>query len=1128
MNRTFIVALIQNAGLLLAMVVVFDYLTSRRDPIATPFRKALAGIAIGVVGIGMIVVSVPIEEGIIFDTRSVLLAVSGLFLGGWPTTIAMAMIILFRLGVGGEGGFTGVLVILASGSIGMIWRRLRRRPVEEVTWAELYALGILVHLVMLGLMFTLPAAAVTGVLQAVAAPVMVVHPLATVALGILFAQRLRNYHTREELSKSESLFRLLAENAGDLIFRYEFVPRRGFTYVSPSSVQLTGYTPEEHYEDPDLGLKIVHPEDRHLLEASTRGEPGEEGPLVLRWIRKDGEILWAEQRTTRIFDVHGTLVAIEGISRDVSENRRTEERLRLALKGAKQGFYDLDVQTGEATVSEEYARMLGFDPETFRESNDAWLARIHPNDVERVRAAYDDYIQGRSTEYRSEFRSRTGTGEWLWILSLGSIVSHDTAGRPLRMLGTHTDISALKNAEEQNRAAQAEMRLLLEDAERSRWSLLELVEAQKVTERELLAAQKLAQSTLDALKDYICVLDENGVIITVNEAWRELGVEGGARPESILAGASYLEVCDAATGNEAVLARQVAAALRAVLAGRAESFSMAYPCESPEKSRWFDLHITRFAGGGPTRVVVAHSDITDRKRAESELRRLTQILEASQAAARVGGWDLDLAQNTLFWTDETYRIHDISREEYNPTLQSAIRFFSPESVPILEEVLEEAREHGIARDVELELMTRTGARKWVQFTPTVTTERGRTVRVACAIQDITARKQAEQERLALTAQLHQAQKLESLGSLAGGVAHDINNVLAAIMSSASASRPRLQDTDPLARALDTIISACLRGRSVVRSLLYFARSDIGSRGPVDLNIIVRDIVDLLESTTLKRIQFTMHLQQPLPRIDGDRAALGHAVMNLCINSLDAMPEGGAVTITTRESQGGLVEISVSDTGSGMTPEVKGKAIEPFFTTKPLGEGTGLGLAMVYGTVKAHEGTLDIITSPGHGTMVVLRFPPGKREQPSGSATFLPAGNAASGSLRTLLVDDDDLIREGVGALLQMTGHQMHLAAGGDEAIALLESGLEVDLVLLDMNMPGMTGAETLPRLLELRPELHVLLCSGHRDEDMERLTGVPNVLSIQKPFTLEELEAKLTALGVQAGHSPPSLPDQSS
>ncbi|MCA1733581.1 MAG: PAS domain-containing protein, partial [Acidobacteria bacterium] len=467
MNRTLIVALIQNAGLLLAMVVVFDYLTARRDPIATPFRKALAGIAIGVVGIAMIAISVPFEHGIIFDTRSVLLGVSGLFLGAWPTSIAMAMIAVFRILLGGDGATTGVSVVLASGTIGILWRRLRTGPVEDISWRELYALGIAIHLVMLGLMCTLPLDAALRVLGSVGVPVMVVHPLATVVLGILFAQRLRNFHVRENLSESESRFRLLAENASDMIFRVELVPRTRFTYVSPSSVSLTGYTPEDYYADPQLAFRTVHPDDRHLLEEGAAGKGADE-PRVMRWIRKDGAIIWAEQRTTPIFDVHGDLVALEGISRDVTENHQAEELLRLALKGARQGLYDLDLRTGKATVSEEYARMIGYDPATFQESNDAFLARIHPDDLERVRAAHQDYVEGRTAEYRPEFRSRTRTGEWIWILSLGSIVSRDAAGKPLRMLGTHTDITALKTAEQQTRATQTEMLELLEDAERSR------------------------------------------------------------------------------------------------------------------------------------------------------------------------------------------------------------------------------------------------------------------------------------------------------------------------------------------------------------------------------------------------------------------------------------------------------------------------------------------------------------------------------------------------------------------------------------------------------------------------------------------------------------------------------------
>ncbi|MCA1732129.1 MAG: PAS domain S-box protein, partial [Acidobacteria bacterium] len=522
---------------------------------------------------------------------------------------------------------------------------------------------------------------------------------------------------------------------------------------------------------------------------------------------------------------------------------------------------------------------------------------------------------------------------------------------------------------------------------------------------------------------------------------------------------------------------------------------------------------------GPNPQIAAFVlDLTERKNAERELLRLTQILEASQAAARVGGWELDLVHDSLFWTDETYRIHDTSPSEYTPTLDTAIEFFTPESIPILREALQTPADRETRRDVDLELITRTGRRKWVHFTPSLTVERGRPVRLTCAIQDVTARILAERERLELTARLHQSQKLESLGSLAGGVAHDINNVLAAILSTASAHRRRMDGSDSLAHSLDTIVNACVRGRSVVRSLLYFARPHIETRGPVDLNAISREIVQLLEKTTLHRIRFETDLEEPLALVDGDGGAISHAVMNLCVNSLDAMLEGGAVTIRTRRRSEGFVEIRISDTGTGMTPEVSGRAIEPFFSTKPRGEGTGLGLAMVYGTVKAHEGTFEIVTAAGKGTEIILGFPVAlareSKEIPLATAPAAPEP-ASARSLRILLVDDDDMVRDGVGSLLEIEGHEVHLAGGGPEALALFESDLQVDLVMLDMNMPGMSGAETLERLLAIRPEQIVLLSSGHGVEEMARLTtGRPHVLSIQKPFTLDELQGRLAALGL--------------
>jgi len=389
-----------------------------------------------------------------------------------------------------------------------------------------------------------------------------------------------------------------------------------------------------------------------------------------------------------------------------------------------------------------------------------------------------------------------------------------------------------------------------------------------------------------------------------------------------------------------------------------------------------------------------------------------------------------------------------------------------------------------------------------------------TAGVVLVFHDVTEARRADAERRQLEAQLFQSQRLESLAHLAGGVAHDINNVLTAILSLASVRREQLDPAGDLAQALGTIVTACVRGRDVVKGLLYFAHKGMETRGPVDLNALVRQLVRLLDATTLKQVQLSAELQEPLPLVQGDEAALSHALINVCMNALDAMPGGGALVIGTRATADGGVEVRVADTGGGMSPEVLTQAIDPFFTTKPVGKGTGLGLSMVYGTMKAHGGTVAIHSEPGRGTEVRLGFPaaPGLAQVPAGTE---PAAAAAARPLRILLVDDDELNRLAIPGVLGSLGHRVHAAAGGQEALDYLAAGAEVDLVILDMRMPGMDGAETLPRLLALRPGLPVLLATGHSDRDLQPLlAGRPNVAWIGKPFTLEEFRAKLEGLAV--------------
>ena len=386
--------------------------------------------------------------------------------------------------------------------------------------------------------------------------------------------------------------------------------------------------------------------------------------------------------------------------------------------------------------------------------------------------------------------------------------------------------------------------------------------------------------------------------------------------------------------------------------------------------------------------------------------------------------------------------------------------------------------------------------------------------------DITRVQEAEEERRQLETRLHQSQKLESLGSLAGGVAHDMNNVLGAILSLASARREGLDPSAPMAATLDTIATACLRGRGVVQSLLYFSRKDLQETKPLDLNELVRDVVQLLGYTTLKRIRLEMDLQESLPAIQGDGGALSHALVNLCVNALDAMPGRGDLRLATEALADGRVRLRVEDNGEGMTEAVLAKAVEPFYTTKPLGKGTGLGLAMVFGTMKAHGGDLDIKSRPGHGTQVILTFPalvagPGSPETGPG-----PEWDAHGGSLRILVVDDDELIRESLIPMLEILGHTAQAAAGGLEAMAMFQDGLAVDLVILDMNMPGLNGAETLTRIKALRPGQVVLMSSGYNDSDVNELvSGHSGVHCIQKPFSMSELRRKLDGIPLESSSS---------
>jgi signal transduction histidine kinase/CheY-like chemotaxis protein len=345
------------------------------------------------------------------------------------------------------------------------------------------------------------------------------------------------------------------------------------------------------------------------------------------------------------------------------------------------------------------------------------------------------------------------------------------------------------------------------------------------------------------------------------------------------------------------------------------------------------------------------------------------------------------------------------------------------------------------------------------------------------------------QRKTMEAELHQARKLEAIGRLAGGVAHDMNNTLNAIMGSVFAHRQEIARYDGQFKDLDNIIAACERGAQLTQNLLGFARKSHYKRQTFSLNGVVESVQTLLARTANKNINIETRLSQSPSFIRGDRGQIENAVINLCLNSLDAMEVSGTLTISTKRDRG-RVSLRVKDTGIGMDASVRERAFEPFFTTKAEGKGTGLGLAMVYGVVHAMNGRIMLDSTPGKGTAVTLSFPAVLATEPDMPLPSTPPPAANSPHLlqgrKVLLIDDEPLVLRAGVRMLQTLGCEVLSATNGEEGIEKFkacEGG--VHLVIVDLVMPGVNGIATIEEILRLDASTPVLLASGYARESDE-------------------------------------------
>ncbi len=367
------------------------------------------------------------------------------------------------------------------------------------------------------------------------------------------------------------------------------------------------------------------------------------------------------------------------------------------------------------------------------------------------------------------------------------------------------------------------------------------------------------------------------------------------------------------------------------------------------------------------------------------------------------------------------------------------------------------------------------------------------------------------ERRNMEAQLQRAKRMEAIGRLAGGVAHDMNNILNAIMGSAFALSHEISQYRRRFEDLENITHACDRGAELTRNLLGFARKNEVEIEAFSLNSVVKSVLALLTRTAPKDILFINELEERLPLIDGDRGQMENAVMNLGLNAIHAMEDGGEITFTTRSGPVG-VTLAISDTGPGIDDSIRDHVFEPFFTTKPEGEGTGLGLSMVYGLVKSLNGEIAVESAPGKGTAMILTFPRSKSDEDVVASSLPPKTLTGKNSLsgRTVLVvDDEPIVLRASMRMLGTLGCEVISANSGSEAISLFEANQgSISLVILDLVMPKMDGVAVLRALRSLDSETPVLLVSGYTS-DNEKLRRLDREVShfgiLSKPYLSHEL-----------------------
>ena len=644
-------------------------------------------------------------------------------------------------------------------------------------------------------------------------------------------------------------------------------------------------------------------------------------------------------------------------------------------------------------------------------------------------------------------------------------------------------------------------------------SLGEDVTERKRAEAKLRESEEFKEAILDSVASHIAVLDRNGFIVEVNARWRRFALENPSSASGLTpnlgVGVNYLEVCRRSVGKSAQEAMAACEGIMAVLDGRKTNFVLEYPCHGPREWRWFSLNVTPLGKDGRF-VVVSHTNITERKRAEEAVRESEEKFRQLAENINEVFWITDPGKHQMLYVSPAYEeIWGRSCESVYQSSKTWLEAIHPDD---RQRVLTAAanKQHLGEYDETYRIVRPDGSIRWIHDRGyPVNNELGQVYRIVGTAEDITQRKETEK-------QLRQSQKMESIGLLAGGVAHDFNNILLIIqinlemvmLDPASFETKSKEHLAEIGKAAD-------RAANLNRQLLAFSRTEAMQMQLLDLNDLTSSFSRMLRRIVGENIRVQNDLAAVVPAIQADPGMIEQVLMNLAVNARDAMPNGGRLIIGTelvavdeaeaklnpRKRVGRFACLSVRDTGTGIAPENMPRIFEPFFTTKGVGKGTGLGLATVFGIAEQHKGWVEVASTVGVGTTFRVFLP--ISAEGAAAATAVAPPKTRGGTERILLVEDEQGVRDILFHSLANFGYAVVAADSGISALKIWQdrSG-QFDLLVTDMVMPGgFTGLDVINLLRAEKPALKVLLMSGYSQELAHgELAGATDIFFLHKPF----------------------------